>query len=259
MEIEFENNSSFEIEPNQFSNFSLEINKSGLAKGPKGDKGEVGPQGPKGEPGNPNAYMEYIDLSTDMENPTDILNYVDKSGIYVAKNKGIVGFAGEPFTVLAPGQFFEVQNMKDLAEIVPDSGIDDENNEITIAMPNLEGYMFYVKISNDEVNNSVNITSANINDYVNIDTSNLITRGMINSAYGIQITNNQLSISGATLQEIDAGRAIYKPITAQYIEYAVKQKGLKHFSTKEELKEVQDNVDKLIYDIESALDTMVSV
>lgn len=214
----------------------------------------------KGEKGESSkTYMEYIDLSTDMENPTDVFDYIDKSGIYVAKNKGFVGFDGEPFTVLAPGQFFEVQNVKDLAEIVPDSDIPDDENVITIAMPSLEGYMFYLQINNNEINDSVNITSANINEYVKIDTSNLITRGMINSAYGVQIINNQLGIIPASQSEIDTGRAIYKPITAERIEYAVRTKGSNYFPTKEDLQKVQANVDKLVTDIEAILDTVVNI
>ena len=255
MEIEFENNSSFEIEPNQSSNFILKINNSDLAKGPKGD---TGPMGPQGVPGNPNAYMEYIDLSTDMEKPTDVLDYIDKSGIYVAKNKGIVGFDGEPFTVLAEGQFFEVQNLKDLAEILGEE-FPDEDNIINISIPSIEGYTYYLQISNNEVNDSVNITSANINDYVDIDTSNLITRGMVNSGYGVQIINNQLGITPASQSEIDTGRAIYKPITVERIDYAVRTKGSNYFVSKDDLKSVQDNINKLVTDIEAILDTVVDV
>lgn len=256
MEIEFENNSSFEIEPNQSSNFILKINNSDLAKGPKGD---TGPMGPQGVPGNPNAYMEYIDLSTDMEKPTDVLDYIDKSGIYVAKNKGIVGFDGEPFTVLAEGQFFEVQNLKDLAEILGEE-FPDEDNVINISIPSIEGYTYYLQISNNEVNDSINITSSNINNYVNIDTSRFIDKyNNINSSYGTQIINNFLAIAPATQYEIDKGTAIYKPITAERIEYAVQTKGNKYFASKDDLKDVQDNINKLVTDIEAVLDTVVDV
>lgn len=239
MDLEISNTPSVELEIGQANVVKLE---TGITKVPQ-----------------PKPYMTYIDLSTDMENPTNVLDYIDKSGIYVAKNKGVIGFDRTPFTVLAPGQFFEIQNMKDLAEIIPDGEISDEDNEIIIAMPSIEGYTFYLRIKNNEVNDSVNITSANINDYVNIDTSNLITRGMINSAYGVQIMNNQLGITPASQFEIDTGKAIYKPITAERIDYAVRTKGSKYFGTKEDLQSIQDNVENLVTDISAILDTVVDI
>ena len=204
-------------------------------------------------------YMDTVELSTNIENPTEILDFINKSGTYVAKNAGILSYQGNPITILAKGYFFTVLNYKDIATIIGEE-ISDEDNLILITIPTIEGYnLLLYKKGNNNWENAVDINSLNINDYVKIDTSNLITRNQINSAYGIQLKDNQLAITPATESEIELGQAIYKPITAQKIDYAVNNKGKKYFSTKEELQKVQDNINNIITEIESVLDTVVNV
>ena len=227
--------------------------------GPQGPKGDVGPQGPKGENGNPDAYMTYIDLSTNMEMPTEMLDFVNKGGTYVAKNDGFLGTDGQVFTALHKGQSFKVSNFKDLMNNIG-MPISDEENIIIMTLPTVEGVDHtLMKYGNEDFQEAIAINSTNINDYVNIDTSNFITRNMINSNYGIQIINGYLGISSATSSDINVGTNSYKPITPNNIDYAVKTKGTKYFATTEELQTLRDDTDKLLSEIETILDTVVSV
>lgn len=260
MDIEIGKSNPIEIEIGSTSDFEIE-NDVKMYRGPKGDTGPMGPQGPKGDPGNPNAYMTYIDLSIDMEKPTELSDYINKSGVYVAKNKGFVGFNEEAFTILAEGQFFEVQNLKELYELI-DEELPDEYNMINVTIPSIEGYIYYLKYQNGEWSDSVNITSDNINDYVNvdIDTRRLLDKyNNVSAAYGIYMNGNYLSIYPASQYDINNGTDFYKPITSNMIDYAVQKKGEKHFPTKEEFNTLKNDTDKILSDISSILDTVVTV
>ena len=71
--------------------------------------------------------MTEIELSTDIANPTEIINFINKSGTYVAKNLGVIGTNGEAVTALAKGQFFTVSNLQEYAKSFGLEIPDDEN------------------------------------------------------------------------------------------------------------------------------------
>lgn len=200
-----------------------------------------------------------IELSTDMGNPTELLDYIDKSGIYIAKNMGIIGVNGEPFTILAKGQFFEVQNFKDLGKVMGEE-ISDEDNMINIAIPSIEGYMYYLLYQNGEWLDSINITSQNVNDYVSVDTSRLIDKyNNVNAMYGVYMNGNYLSVYPATQYDINNGTNAYKPITSNIIEYAVQKKGEKHFTKLADFNTLNNDITTLKNEIEEILNTVVTV
>lgn len=210
--------------------------------------------------------MTEIELSTDIGNPTNIFDYINASGTYVAKNKGVIGYNGEPITVLGKGQFFKVLNLKDLYSIIGEE-LPDEDNLIRLDIPMMDGInkIFFMS-GNGEILEANEINSLNINDYVDIDTSNLLTKNMINSSYGIKLYNNILAVQQASNAEIDSGNDVYKSITPNNIDYAVKTKGNKYFTDKTSFANLSDNVSTLNEDlttlkteIEAILDSVVSV
>lgn len=203
--------------------------------------------------------MTEIELSTDIANPTEILNYIGTSGTYVAKNKGVLGYNGEPLTILGKGQFFKVLNFKDLYSITGDE-IPDEDNFIRLDISTLDGInKIYFMIGNGEILEGDEINSLNINDYVNIDTSNLITKNMINSSYGINLYNNYLAVQEATNAEIDSGYNAYKTITPSKIDYAVKTKGNKYFADKKSIDDLNNDSTTLKTEIETILESVVTI
>ena len=117
----------------------------------------------KGEPGT--TSMTEIELSTDIENPTNIFDYINISGTYVAKNKGVIGYNGEPITVLGKGQFFKVLNLKDLYLITGEE-LPDEENFIRLDIPMMDGInKIYFMSGNGEISEGDEINSLNINDF----------------------------------------------------------------------------------------------
>lgn len=192
--------------------------------------------------------MTEIELSTDIENPTELLNYINKSGVYVAKNKGLISFDGDIITILAQGQFFEINNFKELYELVGEE-LPDEENIITIDIRTFDGEKITIfKYGDDDWDASVSINSINIDDYVDtsIDTSNLISKNNISAQYGIFFYGNYLTISSATNQEIDSGNNSYKPITPNNIDYAVKSKGEQYFADKTDLSTLQNEIEQIL-------------
>lgn len=192
--------------------------------------------------------MTEIELSTDIENPTELLNYINKSGVYVAKNKGLISFDGEIITILAQGEFFEINNLKELYEVVGEE-FPDEENVITIDIRTFDGEKVTIfKYGDDEWDTFVSINSINIDDYIDtsIDTSNLISKNNINGNYGIFLNGNYLTILSATKQEIDNGDSNYKAITPNNIEYAIKNKGQNYFADKESLSMLQNEIEQIL-------------
>lgn len=188
--------------------------------------------------------MTEIELSTDIENPTELLNYINKSGVYVAKNKGLISFDGEIIAILAQGQFFEINNFKELYELTGEE-LPDEENIITIDIRTFDGEKItFFKVGDDDWDSFVSINSMNIDDYV--DTSNLISKNNISAQYGIFLNNNYLTISSASSQEIDSGINSYKSITLNNIDYAVKIKGKKYFADKTELSTLQNEIEQIL-------------
>ena len=203
--------------------------------------------------------MTEIELSTDIGNPTNIFDYINASGTYVAKNKGVLGYNREPITVLGKGQFFKVLNLKDLYSIIGEE-LPDEDNLIRLDLPMTEGINKILFISgNGEISEGDEINSLNINDYVSIDTSNLLTINMVNSSFGIKLNGNNLAIQQALNAEIDSGNNVYKSITPNNIDYAVKTKGNKYFADKKSVDDLNNDLTTLKTEIETILDSVVSV
>lgn len=238
-----ENISTTEIEGNEvIGSVALNI----LLKGSKGEKGETS--------------MTEIELSTDLTKPTELMDYISTSGTYVAKNKGVLGYDGQPVTILNKGQFFKIFNMKDLYSITGEE-LSDEQNLIRIDIPSLEGFNISVYISGSgEIQEAYEINSININDYINIDTSNLLSKSSnINYNYGINLVNNYLAIRQASNYEIDNGVSQYCAITANNIAYAVQKKGEKYFTKITDFDKLNSDVNTLKSEIEAILDTVVSI
>lgn len=227
---------------------------------------EVLLKGEKGEDGAPEPYMQYIDLSEDFMNPTALEDYIDKSGLYVAKNMGVLGRNGQPLTIIPEGQFFEVTNMKDLATLMGQE-IPDEENHIIVTLPSLENNKWVLK--KQGLNNweqATLIDSLNYSDYININTSQFLKKSQINNAYGIRLYNNYLATFPATQAEINTGTNQYKPITPNTIAYAIQTKGRLYFADNTEFQELKTEVETLksdtetlISEIETILDSVVNV
>lgn len=192
--------------------------------------------------------MTEIELSTDIENPTELLNYINKSGVYVAKNKGLISFDGNIIAILAQGQFFEINNLKELYEVVGEE-LPDEENIITIDIRTFEGEEITIfKCGDDDWDTFISINSMNIDNYVDtsIDTSNLISKDNISAQYGIFLNGNYLTISSATNQEIDSGNNSYKSITPNNIDYAIQSKGKEYFAGKDDLSALQNEIEQIL-------------
>lgn len=206
--------------------------------------------------------MTEIEISTDMTNPTEILNYIGKSGTYVAKNLGVVGSNGEPVTAFAKGQFFNVSNLQEYAKAfgieVPDS-----QNVIDVDARILDGtYITYRITGGTKLEEIVWLNSKNVNDYVD----GFNPADFINSSYGIRIYSNKLATNPATQTDIDNGYDTYKPITSNMGAYLVQQKGKNYFADKTEINTLKDDVstlgtdlDTLKTEIETILESVVAI
>lgn len=189
--------------------------------------------------------MTEIELSTDIENPTPIENFVEKSGIYVAKKAGVVSIGGENVAVLAEGQFFEVNNLKDLGAIYGEDVPDDENF-ITVDIRTPMGQrLTYIKYFDEDWEFIEQINSENIYDYMDFDTSDFIHKINISGSRGVYLKDKLLSIVRASTIDIDAETNEYKPITPKDISYAVKSKGEKYFADKTEFENLKEKIEGL--------------
>lgn len=273
MNIEIENNSSIDLEIGSSKGIDYEIgkNKNATSYNHLTDKPSINGIELIGnktteELGIVGTSMTEIELSTDISNPTNILDYINVSGTYVAKNKGVLGYNGEPITALGKGQFFKVLNLKDLYLITGEE-LPDEENLIRVDIPMMEGSnKIYFMFGNGEILEGYEINSLNINDYVDIDTSNFLTKNMFNSNYGIKFQSNYLMVQQASNAEINTGTNTYKPITPSTGDYLVKTKGANYFADKTEFNNLQvevetlnDNLTNLKGEIETILDSVVSV
>lgn len=213
--------------------------------------------------------MTEIELSTDITNPTEIINYIGKSGTYVAKNAGVLGTGGEPMVVLAKGQFLTISNLQELASILGLEVPDNENIvQIDTRLPD-GTYRSFQIIGGKQLKEIAWITSENVNDYVDSFNPN----DFINSSYGIYTLGGRLAINSATLTDIDNGLNIYKPITSNNIAYAVQTKGNNIFAKKTDFTTLQNKVeiletnvdtlgtdlDTLKTEIETILESVVSI
>lgn len=235
-----------------------------------GEQESVEIEAPKTEVNISENPMTEIDVSTDIENPTDISAYFDKSGTYVAKNTGIIVFLGEIITPIAKGGFFTVQNFKYDASTI---GIEipDEENILIVTLtiyvsPDMAEEVQLKKIGTSDWTAGIKLTSENVNDYISIDTNNLISKDMINLNYGIKLYNNCLAIQQASNAEIDAGSNTYKAITPNNIGYAVQKKGSSYFAgktdfdnLKKEVETLNTDTQTLISEIETILESVVTV
>lgn len=206
--------------------------------------------------------MTEIELSTDINNPTEIMNYINKSGTYVAKNAGVIGTGGEPMVVLAKGQFLTISNLQELSLIFGIEVPDSQNIvQIDTRLPD-GSYRSFQIIGGTQLKEIAWITSENVNDY--IDSFN--PADFINSNYGITITSNKLAINPATQTDINSGYNNYKPITSYTGAYLVQQKGKNYFADKTEFTDLKSNVETLGTDlttlkteIETILESVVSI
>lgn len=208
--------------------------------------------------------MTEIELSTDITNPTEILNYIGASGTYVAKNAGVLGTGGEPMVVLAKGQFFSIHNLKDYANALGlGDEVSDSDNVIDVEARLFEGEKVTVRIfGNGNVEQLVWLNSENVNDYV--DSFN--PADFIYALYGIRIYNNKIATNPATQTDIDNGYDNFKPVTSNTIAYAIQRKGANYFPTKDEFHYLHSEVETLGTDlttlkteIETILESVVTV
>lgn len=204
-------------------------------------------------------YIKYVDLSTNMMNPTPLEDYIDKSGTYVAKNTGVLGRKGELITIIPEGQFFEVTNMKDLAKLLGQE-IPDEENMIIVTLPSLDTNKWVLKKQGlNDWEQATLIDSLNYKDYIDIDTSQFLKNSQISSTYGVRLYNNSLAIYPATQAEINTGTNQYKPITPSTIAYAIQSKGATYFADKTEFETLKNDTESLISEIETILDSVVNI
>ena len=206
--------------------------------------------------------MTEIELSTDIKNPTEIMNYINKSGTYVAKNAGVIGTNGEPMVVLAKGQFLTISNLQELSSIFGLEVPDNENIvQIDTRLPD-GTYRSFQIIGGTRLKEIVWITSENVNDYV--DSFN--PSDFISSGYGIYTIGGKLAINSASQYDIINGIDNYKPITSNLIAYAVQTKGNNYFAKIKDFNDLQDKVETLETDlttlkteIETILESVVTV
>ena len=211
--------------------------------------------------------FKFVDISTDMTKPTELSNYINESGNYVANNNGIIGLNNEPISIIAKGQMFSILNYKNFPEIFGGE-VPDKDNVIIINIPVMDGSDYVItKVGFNEFEQIVTINSKNVNDYVDVDTSNLINKtNNINSIYGIQFNGNYLRTFCATQNDINLGTDSYKPITSNNIDYAVNKKGTKYFFKKtsgealeQSLQDTNNNLNTLKEEIETILDSVVNI
>lgn len=192
--------------------------------------------------------MTEIELSTDMNNPTEIMNLINKSGTYVAKNIGLLGSNGEPMAVFAKGQFFSISNLQEYGKAfgleVPDS-----ENVIDVDGRLIDGeHVTYRIIGGTQLKEIIWLNSENVKDYVKVDFN---PADFININYGIQFYNGKLAIYSATLTDIENGINNYKPITSNNIAYAVQTKGNNYFANKTDFTTLEKKVETLATNVDT--------
>lgn len=269
MDLELENNElNVEIE-SASNNFSLETENTDVQVESNSEvEVSVGSEEKGFKIGTPEVKisgtsMTEIELSTDMTNPTEIMNLINKSGTYVAKNLGVIGNLAQPFAILAKGQFINISNLQ---EYVKAFGIEipDNQNIIDIDGRLIDGTHATFRISGGtDLKQLIWLNSENVNDYVKV---NFNPTDFVNQDYGIRFYNNKLAIYSATLTDIDNGVNIYKPITSNNIAYAVQAKGSVYFVKKTDFDTLQNKVETLETDlttlkteIETILESVVTV
>lgn len=218
--------------------------------------------------------MTEIEVSTNPEEPTDISQYFEKSGTYVAKNTGILDFEGIA-TPIAKGGFFTVQNFKDDASKF---GVEvpDEYNVLMVSLFVYNGEIaeevLLKRIGLDEWSAGIKITSANASDYLDLDidvTSEVqeVLKSSVSATYGMQLmSGGYLSFISASNYEIDSASTPYRAITPSNIKYAIQKWGASYYPTKEEhqtlstnLTTLETSVNALKTEIETILDSVVVV
>lgn len=205
--------------------------------------------------------MSEIDISTDIDNPTNLLLYTEKSGTYVAKNTGVFTF----MDVVAPiqkGGFFIVRNLnyeaRQLGVI-----LDEEDNVITLEGTVFDGdineHFVLEKRGTRDWEVKLILNTDNINDFIDVDVDvsgevrQEFTR-RINNTYGMTLVGDYISFLPANYTEID-NSAYYRVITPNNIGYAIQSKGQAYFANKSLETEIHD----LIIDMEEILDSVVTV
>lgn len=205
--------------------------------------------------------MTEIDISTDLNNPTNLLLYTEKSGTYVAKNTGVLGFM-DGVTLIQKGGFFTVRNLnyeaKQLGVI-----LDEQDNVIIVEGTVFDGdiheHFIFEKRGTRDWEVKLVLNSDNINDFIDVDVDvseevhQEFTR-RINNAYGMTLVGDYISFLPANYTEIDNG-VYYRVITPSNINYAIQSKGQAYFANKSLETEIHD----LIIDMEEILDSVVTV
>lgn len=204
--------------------------------------------------------MTEIELSTDIANPTEILNFINKSGTYVAKNLGVIGTNGEAVTALAKGHFFIVSNLQEYAKSFG-LEIPDDENIIDIDARTPDGiHITYRIIGGRQVQEIVWINSKNINDYVDVTSKiSQALRSAINYSYGMQMVGNYVSFVSASNYEIDNADNQYRVITPTNIKYAIKKWGAEYYAAKEKQEALENDLSTLKTEIETILESVVTI
>lgn len=205
--------------------------------------------------------MTEIDISTDIDNPTNLLLYTEQSGTYVAKNTGALSFMGMVMP-MQKGGFFTVRNLnyeaKQLGVI-----LDEEDNVITLEGTVFDGeineHFILEKRGTRDWEIKIALNTDNVNDYIDVDVDvsgemrQEFTR-RINNTYGMTLVGDYISFLPANYTEIDDS-AYYRVITPNNIGYAIQSKGQAYFANKSLETEIHD----LIIDMEEILDSVVAI
>lgn len=205
--------------------------------------------------------MTEIDISTDVDNPTNLLLYTDKSGTYVAKNTGIVCF-GDIISTIHKGGFFTVRNFVYEAKALGVE-LDEEDNVITISGVAFDGdinesYVLEKKGTGDW-GIKVNLNTDNIQDFVDLDIDvdqevrNELNK-KISTNYGMTWVGDYITFVPATTMDID-NNAYYRVLTPSNIAYAIQEKGAALFANKS----LETEIHNLIIDMEEILNTVVTI
>jgi hypothetical protein len=205
--------------------------------------------------------MTEIDISTDVDNPTNLLLYTDKSGTYVAKNTGVVCF-GDIISTIHKGGFFTVRNFVYEARALGVE-LDEEDNVITISGVAFDGdinesYVLEKKGTGDW-GIKINLNTDNIQDFVDLDIDvdqevrNELNK-KISSNYGMALVGDYITFIPATTMDID-NNVYYRVLTPSNIAYAVQKNGAALFANKS----LETEIHNLMIDMEEILNTVVTI
>lgn len=205
--------------------------------------------------------MTEIDISTDVNNPTNLLLYADKSGTYVAKNAGVVCFE-DIISTIPKGGFFTVRNFVYEAKAL---GVELEEKDNVISISGVafdgdtnESYTLEKRGTGNWVI-KINLNTENLQDFADfdIDVDQEVRdelRKKISADYGMTLVGDYITFIPATTMDID-NNVYYRVLTPSNIAYAIQEKGAALFANKS----LETEIHNLIIDMEEILNTVVTI